>query len=156
MMKNIAYQQTPIGLVELSEEEGKLTSITFVKFKKHADDGSMVLQEAKWQIEAYFEGKRKNFNLPLHFDCSPFYQEIYTALLNVPYGTTLSYKELATLAGNPDASRTVGSAMANNPFPIVVPCHRVLKSDGGLGNYSGGEGVKSKQWLLEHEKTVRH
>jgi len=155
-MKKIAYQHTPIGLVEISEEEGKITSITFIKFKKHAEDASMILQEAKWQLEAYFEGKRKSFNLPLAFDCSTFHKEIYTALLNVPYGSTLSYKELATLAGSPNASRAVGTAMANNPLPILVPCHRVLKSDGTLGAYSGGEGVKSKQWLIDHEKAIKH
>lgn len=154
-MKKIAYQHTPIGLIEISEIEGKIISLHFVKFKKQAEDASMVLQEAKWQLEAYFEGKRKSFNLPLHFECSTFHKEIYSALLNVPYGSTLSYKELATLAGNPSAARAVGTAMANNPLPILVPCHRVLKSDGSLGEYSGGEGVKSKQWLIDHEKSMK-
>ena len=154
-MKKIAYQHTPIGLVEITQEHEYIVSLTFVKFKKHAEDASMILQEAKWQLEAYFEGKRKSFNLPLHFECSDFYKEIYTSLLNVPYGSTLSYKELATLAGNPKASRAVGSAMAHNPLPILVPCHRVLKSDGSLGSYSGGEGVKSKEWLIEHERAIK-
>jgi len=155
-MKKVAYQHTPIGLIELTEEDGKLTSLIFVKFQKHAEDASMVLQEAKWQLEAYFEGTRKTFNLPIELHCSPFHKEIYTALLNVPYGTTLSYKELGALAGNPDASRAVGAAMAHNPLPIVIPCHRVLKSDGSLGNYSAAEGVKSKKWLIEHEKAIHH
>jgi len=155
-MKKIAYQHTPIGLIEISEVEGKIISLHFVKFKKHAEDASMVLQETKWQLEAYFEGKRKSFNLPLHFECSTFQKEIYSTLLNVPYGTTLSYKELATLASNPNASRAVGTAMAHNPLPILVPCHRVLKSDGSLGEYSGGKGVKSKQWLIDHEKSMKH
>jgi len=155
-MKKIAYQHTPIGLVEISEIEGKITALHFVKFKKQVEAASMVLQEAKWQLEAYFEGKRKSFNLPLHFECSTFYKEIYSSLLNVPYGTTLSYKELATLAGNPNASRAVGTAMSHNPLPIFVPCHRVLKSDGSLGDYSGGEGVKSKQWLIDHEKSIKY
>ncbi len=116
----------------------------------------MILQEAKWQLDAYFEGKRKTFNLPFHFECSDFQKEIYASLLNVPYGTTLSYKELATLAGNPNASRAVGTAMAHNPLPLFVPCHRVLKSDGSLGEYSGGKGVRSKQWLIDHEKAMKH
>lgn len=154
-MKNIAYQHTPIGLIELTENAGKLISLHFVKFQKHTEEPSLVLQEAKWQLSDYFEGKRKSFNLPLHFDCSTFHKEVYSALLNVPYGHTLSYKELATLAGNPDASRAVGTAMAHNPFPIIVPCHRVLKSDGTLGNYTGAEGLKTKQWLLDHEKAIR-
>ncbi len=155
-MKKIAYQHTPIGLIELTEYEGKLTGLHFVKFQKYPQDPSLLLQEARWQLEAYFDGKRKTFNLPLHFDCSTFHKEVYAALLNVPYGTTLSYKELATLAGNPDASRAVGTAMAQNPFPIIVPCHRVLKSDGSLGTYSGAGGEKSKQWLLAHERAFLH
>ncbi len=155
-MKKIAYQHTPIGLVEIAQEEEKIVSLTFVKFKKHADDASLILQEARWQLEAYFEGKRKSFNLPFHFDCSDFYKEIYVALMNVPYGSTLSYKELAALVGKPNASRAVGAAMANNPLPIFVPCHRVLKSDGSLGSYSAADGVKSKAWLIAHEKAFLH
>ncbi len=155
-MKKIAYQHTPIGLVEITEVENHIVSLEFVKFKKHADDASLILQEARWQLEAYFEGKRKHFNLPFDLDCSAFFKEIYVALMNVPYGTTLTYKELATLAGNPAASRAVGTAMANNPLPIFVPCHRVLKSDGSLGEYSAADGVKSKSWLIAHEKAFKH
>ena len=153
-MKNIAYQHTPIGLVKLTEKEGTLLSLEFVKFQKQTEEPSLLLQEAKWQLADYFEGKRKSFNLPLHFECSTFHKEVYAALLNVPYGSTLSYKELATLAGNPEASRAVGTAMSHNPFPIIVPCHRVLKSDGSLGSYTGAKGIESKQWLLEHEKVI--
>jgi methylated-DNA-[protein]-cysteine S-methyltransferase len=153
-MKNYTYLHTPIGLMEISEESGKLIEIEFVKYVQRAEGGSMILQEAKWQLEAYFEGKRKEFNLPLHIEAPDFHKEVYTALLNVPYGTTVTYKELAELAGNPSASRAVGAALANNPFPVIIPCHRVLKSDGSLGSYSGGEGIKSKQWLLDHERGV--
>ncbi len=153
-MRNIAYQHTPIGLIEITEEAGKLTSLTFVKFQKHTEDASMVIQEAKWQLEAYFEGKRKSFNLPLHFECSPLQEEIYEALQKVPYGTTLSYQNLAIIVKDKSITRSVGSAMAKNPFPIIVPCHRVLKNDGSLGNYTGAEGAKSKQWLIDHEKTI--
>ena len=76
--------------------------------------------------------------------------------MNVPYGSTLSYKELAALVGKPNASRAVGAAMANNPLPIFVPCHRVLKSDGSLGSYSAADSVKSKAWLIAHEKAFLH
>ena len=153
-MKNIAYQHTPIGLIEITEEDGKLILIRFIKFKKHVEDASMVLQETKWQIDAYFEGKRKSFNLPLHFDCSPLQKKIYKTLLNVPYASTLSYSELGALVNDKNISRSVGTAMAKNPFPIIVPCHRVLKNDGSLGNYSGAEGAKTKQWLIDHEKAI--
>jgi O-6-methylguanine DNA methyltransferase len=153
-MKNIVYQHTPIGLIEITEEEGKLTSLHFVKFQKLAENSSLVLQETKWQLEAYFEGTRKSFNLPLHFNCSPLQEEIYTALLNTPYGTTLSYKALGAMVSDKSISRAVGTAMAKNPFPIIVPCHRVLKNDGTLGKYSAPDGEKSKQWLIDHEKAI--
>ena len=153
-MKNIAYQHTPIGLIEITEEDGKLTFLKFVKFQKYTEDASMVMQEAKWQLEAYFEGKRKSFNLPLHFDCSSLQEEIYTALQKVPYGTTLSYQNLAILVQDKGITRAVGTAMAKNPFPIIIPCHRVLKNDGSIGNYTGAEGAKTKQWLIDHEKAI--
>lgn len=84
-----------------------------------------------------------------------FEKDVYTALSTVAYGQTLSYKELALLAGHPNAYRAVGSAMAKNKFIIVVPCHRVIKEDGNLGNYSGIHGVKTKIWLLDHEKSFK-
>ena len=153
-MKKYRYLHTEIGLLEIVEHEGNLIGLNFVKYVTHPQDSSMVLQEAIWQLEAYFEGKRKTFNLPLKFDCSDFYKEVYTALINTKYGSTISYKELATLVNKPDAAIAIGTAMANNPFPIIVPCHRVIKSDGSLGEYTGGKGVKTKEWLIEHERGV--
>ncbi len=153
-MKKYTYLHTPIGLLEIEERQEKITAIRFAKYYQHPEDGSLILQEAKWQLEAYFEGKRKDFNLPLHFDCSDFTKEVYRALMNTPYGSTITYKDLASLAGNPKAARAVGTAMKQNPFPVVVPCHRILKDDGSLGEYSGGQGIKTKQWLLDHEKGV--
>ncbi|XP_065341355.1 methylated-DNA--protein-cysteine methyltransferase [Cloeon dipterum] len=87
---------------------------------------------------------------------APFYDRVYVALLKVPFGETVSYKELATLAGNPKATRAAGSAMANNPFQLMVPCHRVLPSPSTsgkqrVGNYSSGKKVSVKEWLLMHE-----
>ena len=152
-MKKIAYLQTPIGLIRLLEKDEKLCRIEPVRFQEFSEDPSLLLQEAKWQLEAYFDGKRKSFNIPLLIEGSDFAKEIYSCLLNTSYATTLTYKELATNAGSPDASRAVGTAMKKNPLPIIIPCHRVLKSDGTVGNYSGPGGVKSKNFLIEHEKS---
>ncbi len=154
-MKKIAYQHTPIGLIEITEEAGKLLLLEFVKFQKHAEDPSLILQEAKWQLNDYFEGKRKYFNLPLYFSCTPLQEEIYKALRNIPYGTTISYKNLGAQVSEKNLSRVVGTAMAKNPFPIIVPCHRVMKNDGSLGAYSAADGPKSKQWLIDHEKSIK-
>ena len=151
-MKRYRYLHTDIGLLEIVEQDQKLVALNFAKYIIHPEDGSMLLQEAIWQLEAYFEGKRKYFNLPLKFDCSDFHQEVYKALMDSKYGSTISYKELALLVNKPDSSRAIGMAMANNPFLIIVPCHRVIKSDGTLGEYTGGKGVKTKKWLIDHER----
>jgi len=151
-MKNLAYLHTPIGLIELTEKDKKLIALTFVKFQKTKESSSLVLQEAKWQLEAYFEGKRKTFNLPLEFTCSALHKKIYLALKKSSFGSTLTYAELGNQVSDKNISRAVGTAMAKNPFPIIIPCHRVVNSDGTLGAYSAAEGEKSKRWLLEHEK----
>jgi methylated-DNA-[protein]-cysteine S-methyltransferase len=107
--------------------------------------------EAKDQLEAYFAGKLKNFTLSYILPQSPpFYSKVWQALSQVPYGARLSYGQLATLAGNAKACRAVGSAMASNPLPIIVPCHRVINYNNTIGHYSLG-GVDNKRFLLAHE-----
>lgn len=113
--------------------------------KIHLDD------TAKW-LEALWN-KQNLPNLPdLAFpDATQFQSNVWQQLAKTPCGSTLSYKQLAKLAGSENASRAVGSAMANNPITILVPCHRVVQSDGKMGNYSGYGGIKTKQWLLKLE-----
>lgn len=108
------------------------------------------LDEARRQLDEYFAGERRRFELPLDRQLSHGYRRtVLEALSEVPYGHTVSYKDLAERTGNPRASRAVGTAMATNPLPIVVPCHRVLRSGGALGGYGGG--VDTKVWLLRLE-----
>ncbi len=153
-MKNYAHLQTPVGLLEICESDGRLTGVEFIPFIDKPEGGSMILQEAKWQLQSYFEGKRKEFNLDLFIDALTFHKEVYATLMNVPYGTTVSYKELGSLVGKSTASQSVEEALKNNPFPIIIPCHRVIKSDGTLGEYSGGGGIKTKEWLINHENGI--
>ena len=153
-MKKYKYMHTPVGLLEIEELDGYLRALNFVKYQKHPDGSSLVLQEAKWQLQDYFEGKRKSFNLPLRFDTSEFYKEVYTTLLNIPYSTTITYNELATMLKKPKASRAITTALKNNPIPIIVPCHRIIKSDGSIGEYKGEKDSKVKKWLLDHEKGI--
>jgi len=103
------------------------------------------------ELEEYFAGRRRSFDVPVDRRLSRGYRRTVLEALSreVPYGQTVSYKELAERTGNPKASRAVGSAMATNPIPIVVPCHRVLRSGGALGGYGGG--LDTKVWLLRHE-----
>jgi methylated-DNA-[protein]-cysteine S-methyltransferase len=107
------------------------------------------LPEAVRQLEEYFAGNRRNFNLPLCLNGTLFQQRVWRALTEIPYGETWSYGELAKRIGNPNASRAVGLANGRNPIAILVPCHRVIGADGSLTGYGGG--LQRKQWLLAHE-----
>lgn len=108
------------------------------------------LDEVRRQLDEYFAGERRAFDLPLDWALSKgFRRQILDELTHVPYGRVVSYRELAALAGNPKASRAVGSAMATNPIPIVVPCHRVIRTDGSLGGYGGGLPMKQALLALE-------
>jgi len=108
------------------------------------------LDDVRRQLDQYFAGKRRAFDVPIDRRLSHGYRRtVLEALTQVPYGATVSYKDLAERTGNPKASRAVGSAMATNPIPIVVPCHRVLRSGGALGGYGGG--LDTKVWLLQLE-----
>lgn len=111
-----------------------------------------VLEEARAQLRAWFAGRRTTFDLPLRLEGTPFQLSVWRALLDIPYGQTTSYRDLAVLVGRPSAIRAVGAANGRNPLPIIVPCHRVIGSSGALTGYAGG--VERKRWLLEHEMGV--
>ncbi len=101
------------------------------------------------ELSEYFAGRRQRFDFPLRLAGTPFQRKIWETLLHVPFGSTVTYGELAAAAGRPGASRAAGSAVGSNPLSVVVPCHRVLPASGGVGNYGGGSA--RKQWLLELE-----
>jgi len=112
-----------------------------------------VLAETRRQLDEYFRGKRRDFELPLDIDGSPFQREVWDALVRIPYGETESYGQLAERVGRPGAARAVGGANVRNPLPIVVPCHRVIGASGALTGYGGPsqEGIAIKRWLIDHE-----
>ncbi len=115
-----------------------------------------VLKQAQQELEEYFAGRRRSFDVPLDLSGqAPFTGRVLEALCAVPYGAILTYGELALRAGNPRAARAVGRAMAVNPLPIVIPCHRVVAAGGRLCGYSGGGGVRTKEWLLAFEQRNR-
>lgn len=114
-----------------------------------------VLQEGFQQLMEYFLGNRCHFDLPLDDDrLSVFARRVHKALLQVPYGSVVSYKELARRAGCPGAARAVGGIMAHNPFPLFVPCHRVVNADGSLGKYSAAFGTRTKARLIDLERKL--
>jgi methylated-DNA-[protein]-cysteine S-methyltransferase len=109
-----------------------------------------VLVRTQAQLAEYFAGERRAFDLPLAPQGSGFQVEVWRALLRIPYGETCSYGDIARVVGRPAASRAVGAANGRNPIPIIVPCHRVIGSNGSLTGYGGGLPVK--RWLLDHER----
>ena len=113
------------------------------------DDSVPLLADAREQIEEYLFGKRERFDLPVAPEGTPFQQRVWEALRQIPYGQTRSYADIAVAAGDPKATRAVGTANGRNPLPLVVPCHRVIHSDGTLGGFSGGLAIK--HYLLKLE-----
>lgn len=134
---------TPIGRLGVVVKQGRVRE---VRFGEHSLDDDPVTQ----QLREYFAGERREFDVPLDLSgVTPFRAEVLRALMRVPYGETTTYAELARAVGNPKAVRAVGSACATNPLPILIPCHRVLRADGSLGGYRGGEAAK--RFLLRLE-----
>jgi methylated-DNA-[protein]-cysteine S-methyltransferase len=110
-----------------------------------------VLDKARKQIDEYFAGKRKSFQIPVSLSGTEFQRSVWSAVTDIPFGKVLSYGEVGHETGRPTAGRAVGGAVGANPVPIIIPCHRVLASDGRITGYSGGNGIETKAWLLDHE-----
>lgn len=152
-MVDIAVYESPLGRLRLAGEHGFLTGVYF------EDHGSPVLQDPRESPEAfhhvttqlteYFAGTRRAFDLPLRPAGTDFQRRVWNALLEIPFGATESYGDLADRLGDRKASRAVGLANGKNPISIIIPCHRVLGADGSLTGYGGG--VDRKLWLLRHE-----
>ncbi|HEY4188648.1 MAG TPA: methylated-DNA--[protein]-cysteine S-methyltransferase [Polyangia bacterium] len=147
--------ESPIGLLRIVEDEGALRSLDTVKHRTFdtrpcGEPGqSALLKRCARQLEEYFAGARATFDLPLRLEGTAFQQRVWQALLTIPFGETRSYAEQARAIGRPTATRAVGAANGRNPISIIVPCHRVIGSDGSLTGYAGGE--PTKRWLLTHE-----
>jgi methylated-DNA-[protein]-cysteine S-methyltransferase len=151
--------ETPIGRLTLTARGGLLAGL-YMEEHTHApelpgpqEQGHQGFEEAIAQIEAYFTGALKRFDLPLSLNGTGFQKQVWAGLLEIPYGETVSYGELAQMVGKPGAARAVGLANGRNPVSIIVPCHRVIGANGGLVGYGGG--LDRKIWLLQHEATHR-
>ena len=155
-MKNMIYYKSPIGNLIIMEEENAIIKLCFkeqeiINIKDIQEFETPLLKKAKKQLEEYFEGKRKKFDLALRLNGTSFQNKVWKALLNIPYAKTCSYKDLAKNIGNENASRAVGNANNKNPLPIFIPCHRVIGSNGKLIGYAGGLDIKIKLLELERE-----
>lgn len=144
------YIETPLGIVKI---EGDKQGVSAVSLLNSQESITMIipeeLEDCVHQLTEYFEGSRTTFNLKLNPHGTDFQKRVWGKLLDIPFGSTLSYLELSKQLGNVKAIRAVAGANGKNPLGIIVPCHRVIGSDGALTGYAGG--LYRKQWLLEHE-----
>lgn len=148
-MKKIYYYDTYAGKIGIAEEAGAITDIVFKTIDCPVEETELI-SETKRQLDEYFAGKRKDFDVPTRLNGTEFQKRVWLALRDIPYGKTASYKDIAAAVGCPKGYRAVGMANNRNPISIIYPCHRVVGSDGSLTGYGGGLDVKAK--LLELER----
>ena len=151
MIYRYSYE-TVLGSVTFVEEDGALLAISTHHVYEGICQETTLIKEAHQQLSEYLKGERKSFDLPLRMKGTDFQQRVWNALLDIPYGETRSYKQIAEAIGNPKAVRAVGMANNRNPLLIVVPCHRVIGADGKLVGY--GAGIEKKEFLLRLEKSL--
>jgi methylated-DNA-[protein]-cysteine S-methyltransferase len=154
-----SYYHSPVGILEIRTSGDLLNAVHFINSWKGPviDENKIHCEEAPGpaaekcisQLKEYFEGSRKVFDIQLQQDGTPFQQKVWKALLDIPYGKTTSYLQLSKNIGDPKAIRAVGTTNGKNAISIIVPCHRVIGSDGSLTGYGGD--LWRKQWLLDHE-----
>lgn len=154
MNTEIAYLDSPIGLIKIKVEDGLITAVGFSEAKgdEETEGTSEVLKMAILQLEEYFAGTRLNFDFPFKQPGTPFQQSVWETLMQIDYGTTISYLQQSQRMGDPLAIRAIASSNGKNNMAIVVPCHRVIGSNGSLTGYAGG--IWRKQWLLDHEAKI--
>jgi len=150
-----AYYYTPIGLVELEATEKGLAGLRFAKNAGQPESSAFheLLQAAIEQLDEWFAGKSRSFSVSLDLEGTAFQQRVWRQLLEIPFGHTITYHELARALGDPKKIRAVGQANGKNPVSLIVPCHRVIGSNGQFTGYAGG--LWRKQWLLEFENPSR-
>lgn len=151
----ISYVESPIGTIEIKADEQSILSVLFKDTNKVETSFSEneISKNGKQQLSEYFASERKEFELPLKLSGTDFQNKVWTELQVIPYSKTISYLQLAKNLGDPKCIRAAGTANGKNPFAIVVPCHRVIGSNGDLIGYAGG--LWRKQWLLEHEHNLQ-
>ena len=147
------YCKTEIGMIVVTGTEDGIMTLDFTDEKVlEIPETPECLRECIRQIDEYFQGKRKNFSVQLLMEGTDFQKKVWKELSKIPFGENVSYKDIATSIGKEGACRAVGAANGKNPVSIIVPCHRVIGTNGKLTGYGGG--LWRKEWLLKHEKDV--
>jgi len=146
-----AYYKSPLGFLEITGTERGILTLDFIeKVPARQQEVSPALQEAVKQIDQYFQGQRKEFSLPLELQGTDFQKQVWHKLMAIPFGQTRSYLDVAKEMGREKAARAVGNANNKNKIAIIIPCHRVIGSNGALTGYASG--IWRKEWLLKHEQ----
>ncbi|WP_108868006.1 methylated-DNA--[protein]-cysteine S-methyltransferase [Aquimarina aquimarini] len=147
--------ETPLGMATISGDKDGIISVSVTKESAHSPstDVPSHLEGAVLQLQEYFEGQRTDFDLSLNPIGTDFQKKVWGELLKIPFGKTVSYLDIAKRLGDPKSIRAAASANGKNPLWIIVPCHRVIGSDGALTGYAGG--LWRKKWLLDHENPVK-
>jgi len=151
---DIHHYKSPVGIIEIKADDRAITGLYLLKnnpVKMQTSTNPLIIKACQ-QLDEYFAGTRQTFDLPLSPKGTPFQEKVWKQLQEIPYGQTISYSQLAQAIGNPKACRAVGSANGKNPISIIIPCHRVIASDGSLGGYSSG--LENKKILLDLEKNL--
>ncbi len=154
MTPSRTFYSSPIGVLEIAGTADAIVAVNFVDESPPppAAEPSPILRECVAQLDAYFRGELQTFTLNLQPQGTPFQQAVWQALTGIPFAQTVSYADIARRIERPRAFRAVGSATGKNPISILIPCHRVIGSDGSLTGYGGG--LWRKEWLLAHERRV--
>lgn len=151
----LAVSESGLAAVGWAADQRAFKAWLYRRFKRQVQPDARRCARAISQLRAYLNGRRRNFDLPIDWSLlRPFQRAVLQATFRIPYGETRTYGELAREIGRPRAARAVGRAEATNPMPLIIPCHRVIGADGALHGYGGGQGVKTKEWLLRLEKAV--
>ena len=149
---------TPLGEVTVVADDDWLTELHLPGDRgvvpEGAVEGGPSVDRAAQQLGEWFAGEREHFDLPLAPNGTAFQRRVWAALVAVPYGETASYGDIAAAIGQPTATRAVGAANGRNPIPLIIPCHRIIGTDGSLTGYSGGGGIETKRYLLDFERGV--
>jgi methylated-DNA-[protein]-cysteine S-methyltransferase len=148
-MNGLAYYSSPIGELEINSEGDVITAVEYLKDQKRPEQLTPVIQQCMEELDEYFQKRRKFFDVNLKLIGTDFQQKVWTQLLEIPYGKTTYYADIAVKVGDINSVRAVGLANGQNPIAIIVPCHRVIGKDGSMIGYGGG--LDRKEWLLRHE-----
>lgn len=149
--KFVSYLKSQIGQLKITADENSINSILFVfdNTEMEVENSNEILEICKKQLNEYFVGERKEFDVNINQEGTEFQQKVWNELVKLPFGKTVSYNYIAERVGGKNMMRAVGSANGKNQISIIVPCHRVIGSDGSLTGYAGG--MWRKEWLLKHE-----